>query len=155
MSVFKDSTLAEVLHHLQVSTVERLYVAFVSSCPTFTCITGWAFASYISDIRGTFPSSEELAHLWENYAQRFVVLIDLVARLLRAQTVWSRPFSSSVRCGLWCYLFESLTPSVECSLRNMVGWLWWYITQWSLVTINTSDEEQFHNDHVKLRQKSA
>lgn len=48
-----------------------------------------AFLRFIFDMPGTFPGNEKLAHLWGNYAHWFVVLIDLVAQFLRAQTVWS------------------------------------------------------------------
>lgn len=36
-----------------------------------------AFLRFVSDVCRTFPGSGKLAHLWGNYTQWFVVLIDL------------------------------------------------------------------------------
>lgn len=68
-----------------------------------------AFLRFISDIRRTFPRSVKLAHLWGNYTQWFVVLIDPTAQFLGARTVWSFVSAPLVRCGLWHYLLTFLT----------------------------------------------
>lgn len=88
-----------------------------------------AFLRFLSDIHWTFPGSEKLAHLWGNYTQWFVVLIDLVAQFLGAQTVWSDFSAPPVRCGPWRYLLTFLTSSHSCFLEECSGFLGIFMKQ--------------------------
>lgn len=42
----------------------------------------YAFLRFMSEIHRTFPGSLKLPHLWGNYTQWFVVLIDLTGSFL-------------------------------------------------------------------------
>ncbi len=90
----------------------------------------WTFLRFISDIHRTFPGSAELAHLRGNYTQWFVVLIDLIAQFVGAQTVWSAVSAPPVRSGLWPYLSTFLTPLLSCFLEECGGFPPTPVKQW-------------------------
>ena len=95
-----------------------------------------ALLRFTPDIHRTFPGSSQLAHLWGNYTQRFVVLIDLLAQFLCVVL----PLSSFVRYGPRPYLLTFLTPSLsrfteECTefpviVHETVSFSQYYYNHW-------------------------